>query len=325
MQNSSTFEKWEGFDSIRIFNSEIGMRFLPELGCKIAQVTDLADEFEWLWRDSSRPYKRRNFADRFDEHDISGFDECFPNIGISPNPEDLTSQLPDHGELWCQPWVTEIVDGSIISNVESQLFNYSFQRTVKLNERKISFEYEIRNRSSRALMGFWSAHPLFNVSENMRIEISGNPQMTKEFGFSGRLGNDGVDGYEGHLDPYIWPFTLGSDGLTRDLSIVSLVNPITDKVVLRSPEDGRVAIFDPASNHRLEIEFDSFDLPYLGICFNLGAYPKTGVQGRWLAIEPSSGATDRLDEAVGLGLKAIRPGEVQRWSTTWHLGSQSKH
>lgn len=321
MENTILYEIWEGFDSVRISNSCVSVRLVPDLGCKVVEITDLRSDYEWLWRDLSRPYKRRKFSDRYDDHDISGFDECFPNIGISQNPEDSHSQLPDHGELWCQPWSVTINKGVIHAVAESKLFDYSFHRRIQLVDENIFFEYEIQNRSPRQLEGFWTAHPLFQAQENMHIEISGNPSMTKEFGFGGRVGHDGMDGYAGHLDVYTWPLTLGADGRISDLSVISLQNPVTDKVVLQSPSDGLVSLSNKATGQRLFIKFDPAQLPFLGICFNLGAYPKTGTQGMWLAIEPSQGATDRLDEAKKLGLKALEPGKTRTWSMSWRLSS----
>jgi hypothetical protein len=43
--------------------------------------------------------------------------------------------------------------------------------------------------------------------------------------------------------------------------------------------------------------FDPEKIPYVGICFNLDAWPSTGEKARWVAIEPSTGPTDKLDEA----------------------------
>ncbi len=43
--------------------------------------------------------------------------------------------------------------------------------------------------------------------------------------------------------------------------------------------------------------FDPIEIPYTGICYNLNAWPFAGEPGCWLAIEPTQGATDKLDES----------------------------
>ncbi len=307
-------EDWQGFNSFKLFNSYVSLRLIPELGGKIVEIEDLANGYEWLWKDESRPYRRREFGDRYDHHDISGFDECFPSIAVGAHPRLREGLLPDHGELWCQPWSVKVEDGVLVTEVESRLFDYSFRRRIRLSDRTFFLDYEVHNRSSFPLEGFWSAHPLFHAHEGMSIEITGHPKMTKEFSFSGRMGEDGIDGYAGHLHQYEWPATMGVDGKQHDLSRISLIHPLTDKVVLESPEDGLVKLINSQVGRQLLIRFDPKELSYVGVCFNLGAWPFEGEKGTWVAIEPSQGSTDRLDESIDLGgLKGIDPGDKRRW------------
>lgn len=313
-------ESWQGFDSFRIFNANISLRLIPELGCKIAEITDVVNGYEWLWTDASRPYRRRSFGDRYDQHDISGFDECFPNIAAGHHPQIQDGLLPDHGELWCQPWTVRVEDDVLVTEVSSRLFEYSFCRRISLSGRTIFLDYQVHNESLIPLEAFWSAHPLFHAHEGMHIEITGNPEMTKEFGFSGRMGEDGLDGYGGHLNRYKWPVTLGADGKKYDLSQISFRHPLTDKVVLRSPTDGLVKLVNPKIGRQLHILFDPVELPYVGICFNLAAWPTEGETGRWVAIEPSNGGTDRLDEVLALSpLINIKPKAKRRWKLSFSI------
>jgi hypothetical protein len=43
--------------------------------------------------------------------------------------------------------------------------------------------------------------------------------------------------------------------------------------------------------------FNPEHIPFVGICFNLDAWPFTGEKARWVAIELSTGPTDKLDES----------------------------
>jgi galactose mutarotase-like enzyme len=111
------------------------------------------------------------------------------------------------------------------------------------------------------------------------------------------MGSDGADGYAGHLDSYTWPNTVGESGRSYDLSQITLVEPLTDKVVMAAPIDGDITLLNPRHNCSVRFSLDPRQIPYVGICFNLDAWPFAGQKARWLAIEPTTGPTDKLDEA----------------------------
>ena len=287
----------QGWKAEVLENDFLKVSVIPELGAKIAQIKDKHANYDWLWEDPTRPLRARQVTDKYDEHDITGFDECFPNIGISSYPGDPNITLPDHGELWSQAWSCEKTDDSIISTAIGKVLPYKFERKITLKDRSLVFSYAIENTGQESFKGFWSAHPLFNAVEGMQILLNGNRPMTKEFGFSGRMGSDGADGYEGHLDSYIWPNTIGESGKSYDLSQVTLAEPLTDKVVVSAPDDGVITLLNP--HHKCSVRFllNPQEIPYVGMCFNLDAWPFTGRKARWLEIEPSTGPTDKLDES----------------------------
>jgi hypothetical protein len=227
----------QGWKTEILENDHLKVSVIPELGAKIAQITDKHANYEWLWEDPTRRLKERQPGDSYDEHEITGFDECFPNIGISSYPGDPNLTLPDHGELWSQAWSFQRSNDSIISTAIGKVLPYTFVREITLKDQSLTFSYAIENTGQESFKGFWSAHPLFHAVEGMQILISGNPPMTKEFSFSGRMGSDGNDGYAGHLDKYKWPNTIGESGESFDLSQITLTEPLTDKVVIATPED----------------------------------------------------------------------------------------
>ena len=287
----------QGWKAEVLENDFLKVSVIPELGAKIAQIRDKHVNYDWLWEDPTRPLRARQETDKYDEHDITGFDECFPNIGISSYPGDPNITLPDHGELWSQAWSCEKTDDSIISTAIGKVLPYKFERKITLKDRSLVFSYAIENTGQESFKGFWSAHPLFNAVEGMQILLNGNRPMTKEFGFSGRIGSDGVDGYAGHLDTYTWPNTVGESGRSYDLSQITLAEPLTDKVVVSAPDDGVITLLNPRHKCAVRFSFDPKQIPYVGMCFNLDAWPFTGEKARWVAIEPSLGPTDKLDES----------------------------
>jgi galactose mutarotase-like enzyme len=291
------------------------VRVIPQLGCKIVEIYDLENDHEWLWSDKSRPIKAANYGDQYDLYDISGFDECFPNIGISQDPKNIGVTLPDHGEIWSLPWdVTDEVNG-VSATVLGKLFDYRFSRKLSLKSNKLVIEYSVSNIGNSELTYMWSAHPLFAIDENMKIEITGNPKMSKEFGFGGRIGPDGDNWYGGHLSEHVWPSVLGVDGRLSDMSEVSLDKVLTDKVVLDAPVDGLVSLKKLSSGRSLTMKFSPLELPFLGICYNFGAWPLTGEPATWVALEPTTGKTDRLDECAELDCaRVLAPKSNTNWS-----------
>jgi galactose mutarotase-like enzyme len=293
--------------SLVLQNECLRVRVIPQLGCKIVEIYDLENDHEWLWSDKSRPIKAANYGDQYDLYDISGFDECFPNIGISQDPKNIGVTLPDHGEIWSLPWdVTDEVNG-VSATVLGKLFDYRFSRKLSLKSNKLAIEYSVSNIGDSEITYMWSAHPLFAIDENMKIEITGNPKMSKEFGFGGRIGPDGDNWYEGHLSEHVWPSVLGANGQISDMSEVSLDKVLTDKVVLDAPVDGLVSLKKLSSGRSLTMKFSPLELPFLGICYNFGAWPLTGEPATWVALEPTTGKTDRLDECAELDCARVLP------------------
>jgi len=317
-------EKWNNFDSHVIFNEYALLRTIPEFGGKIVEIIDLRSNYQWLWQDNTRPFQKREYGDSYDSHDVSGFDECFPNIGISKHPSLGEMLLPDHGELWTEPWNSYFERGALIGEVRGHLFKYKFRREISLNANSISFNYEVHNESETPFSGLWSAHPLLIAREGMSIEISGYPTMTKEFSFSSRMGADGVDGYAGHLDEYVWPMTRGENLELHDLSKITLKQILTDKVVIRMPSDGGVTLQNPHFKCSLSLQVNPKTIPYLGVCFNLGAYPWTGTPGTWVALEPTSGPTDRVDECWNLSdLPVFAANSITKFSFQMTLDNEN--
>lgn len=301
--------------SLVLQNECLRVRVIPQLGCKIVEIYDLENDHEWLWSDKSRPIKAAKYGDQYDLYDISGFDECFPNIGISQDPKNIGVTLPDHGEIWSLPWdVTDEANG-LSATVLGKLFDYRFSRKLSLKSNKLVIEYSVSNIGDSEITYMWSAHPLFAIDENIKIEITGNPKMSKEFGFGGRIGPDGDNWYEGHLSKHVWPSVLGANGQISDMSEVSLDKVLTDKVVLDAPVDGLVSLKKLSSGRSLTMKFSPLELPFLGICYNFGAWPLTGEPATWIALEPTTGKTDRLDECAELDCaRVLAPKSHANWS-----------
>jgi len=286
----------------------VRIAILPDFGGKITELLDKRTGVQWLWTDPTRPIRKAQPGDSYADHDVTGIDECFPNIGVSRYPLDSNIELPDHGELWSKSWSSVYGANWVEHHASGSILNYEFCRRLTLVEDQIFFDYSITNIGIEDLQFFWTLHALFTAESGMEIEVDGNPAMTKEFGFSGRMGTDGEDGYSDHLRPFTWPHTFGGDGSIHDISKIVMRVPLTDKVVLRSPSNGLITLKNSKRNSSIAFKFDPKSIPFVGICYNLGAWPFTGEKAKWVAIEPSLGATDRLDDSAKLGSAPILAG-----------------
>ncbi len=77
-------------------NGLIRIKVVPELGAKVTEILDKAHNHQWLWRDDSRPLRVAKIGDAYEDYDITGMDECFPNIGVSADPNSPSDMLNDH-------------------------------------------------------------------------------------------------------------------------------------------------------------------------------------------------------------------------------------
>jgi galactose mutarotase-like enzyme len=310
---------WQGWPAFALRDEAVEVVVVPERGAKLVSLRGLPTGRQWLWQDATRPVRPALLGDDYATHDISGFDECFPTIGACRYPGE-GPQLADHGELWSRPWRVEstlesTVD-AVTTAVDGVALPYTFHRTVSLPAPgTVRLDYRIRNHGRTGFAWLWSAHPLLAAEPGMRVELPGEPSLTKEFGLSNRIGPDDDTGLRGHLSRHVWPYVRGADGRLNDLRRLDFPQPpVTDKVVARVLDEGWAALAVPASGERLTIRFDPVTLPFLGVCVNLGAWPATGEPGRWVAIEPSTGSTDRLDEAHARGECGwLEPGATRSW------------
>lgn len=310
----------EELEKVILETDEIRLTVLPEVGCKLTSLEFRRYDFQWLWQDPHRPVQRPEFCSDYAAYDISGFDECFPNIGVSEYPPDRSVNLCDHGEVWAKPWAFKTTENSIVGQVELTAMPLTFRREIQLNHETITFRYEVTNRGEKRFWYMWSAHPLFRLPNDYRVMLPTGQRMFKEFGFGGRLGQDGADGYSGHLSELTWPLVTSASGQTVDLSQVIPDLGVVDKVSVDTQGLQHLTLLNEDLGAGLQFAF-SPEISHVGICSNLTGWPSGPHPGTWIAIEPMIGISDRLDENIDLGAAMIvHSGETQ----TWHFSIRLK-
>jgi len=310
-------------DAYSLSGPQATITAVPSSGARIVSLISTASGREWLWSDPRRWSRPPSPDGPFVDAAISGWDECFPTIAACVYPAAPTSELrgrslPDHGELWSRSWTVVVADDTTLAlRFDSGTLPYVFERAATFSASgALRLEYRLESVADEALNCFWSAHPLFAAVPGMRAHLPPSLEMTKEFGFGGRIGHDGPDGSYGRFSSHHWPHVVGADGARRDLSLVALEDPpVTDKVVVRGLSAGWAELCEPVTGEAVRVEFPKDLVPYVGVCTNFGAWPFEDHPGKWIAIEPTTGGTDRLDIAVQRG-EAVQlpPRGIVNWT-----------
>lgn len=311
---STIFNDWS---ALVLQNDFASLTVLPELGGKIASVKSLITGREFLWQDDSRPYRLRHYGDKYGDYDASGFDECFPTIGECIYPEfpweNVT--IPDHGELWCTPWLCELRGETIYLHTHGIRFPYHFEKWVMLSpdDGTYTIAYRVTNLAPYDFQYSWSAHPLFAACEGMRILLPGLPQARLVFAIGDRVAG-------AFLESYTWPHLRAPSGEAIDYSVVGARTVAANDKVYADAE-GWCALHDPRTGDFVALSFSPDDIPLIGVCVNHCGWPLDGVRGYWVALEPCTSYPDPLDEAMRYKKNATIPARSSvEWSLTLHIG-----
>lgn len=309
---------WQGWSAVRVDVDQASLVLIPELGAKIVSLVLAGDDRDFLWQDSTRPYRTMTCGDSFGDGDASGFDECFPTIGECPYPENPWSGaiMPDHGELWTARWQME-TDGRTVSTVaEGVSLPYRFERSIGAGAipGSFRFRYLVDNLSRHPLTYLWSAHPLFAARAGMRVLIPGHPRGRIVFAGGGRVTDSGE---------IRWPQVPTPAGGWLDYGVVCGTELVAnDKVCVETPTDCWCALFDPERERFCGLRVEPDEAPFIAVCINHGWWPFTGRRGFWVALEPCTGFPDRLDEAAAAGRgRTIEGGESVGWTMDLVVGS----
>lgn len=173
----------QGFPALRLENGPLTLTLIPDLGGKIAVWEDRRRGLSWLWRNPYLPWRLPQAEARYvQEFDLGGWDECFPAIapGIYPADPWVGTPIPDHGELWSQPWKIQIriEEGKrliVTGAAEGRSFPYRFERTLILEADRpaVRIRYRLQNNAEHTFYFLWAAHPLFPLLPGMRLLIPG--------------------------------------------------------------------------------------------------------------------------------------------------------
>jgi len=299
-----------GLPGIAVRAGQLEVVAVPTLGGKVSHLRRL-DGREWLWRSDVIPFRAvRPDASYLELGDNGGWDECFPNVAPGGGVP-AWRELPDHGELWSQPWemaVTEHDHGvTLHGTVRATSRPCELRREITLlhDEPVAHAAYALRNASDTELPWVWSSHPMFNTPPGTVVEVPGLRQVRVNHG----LGEDApaandVLAWSGGVADASGRFTMPENGKWA----VKLFGDV--------PDERRLVVTDPLKGERLELEFGG-DVAHVGLWIETGM--KTSAHGspvHRMALEPCLGAADVLADALALDVAPppLAPGEERRWS-----------
>lgn len=308
----------KGFDALQLSNGLLSLTVIPTLGGKINSIRYLPAQYEWLWRNPHLPYLAPQYAASYvEQYDTGGLDECFPAVNPGPAPAEpwAGTPIPDHGELWAQPWECEIVEESrqrlsLRMTAYGVRFPYRFERTltVEAGQPAVRLAYRLTNFAPQPLPFVWAIHPLLNIAPGMRLHLPVE-QVRLAFATDPALGQAG--------EVLSWPINHNFDlaqipprSLGQAVKLYTLPLGGSDAVT--------AALTDPGSGRSFAFNFDPAEITHIALWLNYGGWsPLTGTPPYYnLGFEPCIGGADSLAEAVArseIGLAGPRQ------TKTWQL------
>ena len=314
MSNSTAFVSDEsGVAVYGLRNRSTEIRVAPELGAKIISLKNLETGREWMWRPPG-PFRlfHNEPGDPFERSTLVGTDECLPTVAPC---KWRGRNLPDHGEVWSVPWTIDrnaSEQGRIKTRVATPVSPFVFERTIRLEERKVRLDYGIRSVSSEPETFLWAFHPLLEIVEGDRIELPADVRSVLVESVSGL-----PDMPHGRVRP--WPDPI--PGVELGQMDFGSYGPACAKLFVGSPGEGRAAIVNSRTRESLTLEFDARQNPALGIWLTRGGWH--GYEH--VALEPTNLASDSLAEAPPRATAAsiLPPGTESAWTIRLDLQRSS--
>jgi hypothetical protein len=315
---------YRGFTALEMGNDQIQLVVVPGLGGKIAQILHLPSGVQWLWENPNLSYRTPVYGASYDkEFDLGGLDECFPTVGQDYFPVAPWKgiAIPDHGELWSQPWEVTARQAST-DEVSLRMachgvrFPYRFERTLTLrgDAATIHLSYGLTNLSPFDFPFLWSIHPLLKSEAGMQLILpAGVERIRVDFSSDDWLGQMGT--------LHTWPRTQGDREEVVDLSWLPLVEAKRAvkffTLPLTGDEQVETGLVDARGERSFRFRFSPSEVTHVGIWMNCGGWTPLGGDPYYnLGLEPCLGGADLLSIAANQWRDAaILAGRAtRRWS-----------
>ncbi|MBN1595315.1 hypothetical protein JW933_05245 [candidate division FCPU426 bacterium] len=245
------------------------------------------------------------------QHDISGWDECFPTVGFSSG-----RFGQDHGVLWDVPWEAYRQGRQLITRISRPhgMPVICTRIVTAPEENAIRFDYTLVNLSNSHIPFIYAAHSILAVDPRTRLRLPGVDKLS-------------VLGHDGQLkanQQQAWPVAgLKNGRLCRLDTHFTPERKLSGKWFAAHCHKAHVTF--PSTRETLTLTWDAKQLPYLGLWLSLGVPldPGAPAPGRWIcaALEPSNFDHDIIHEKKTPRLK---PRSAYSFWIQWKLSCREK-
>jgi hypothetical protein len=318
-----------GFQGIELANDLISLTVVPEIGGKIVSIYNLTSEREWLSLNPHLQLQSPHYDGAFiAAYDSGGLDECFPSITRDAYPTEPWQSIliPDHGELWCQPWDfkldTATADRVVLSmGCYGVRLPYRFERRLTLTAKSatVDLDYRVANLTPFDMPFVWSIHPILQIEAGMHLSLPDNVETVRiDSTTDGGVGDAGGE--------CSWPLAAHKDLSPYDLSLIPSadVGRAMKIYTLPLPENRLMEtwIQDKTGAHRFGFQFHSDEITHVGVWMNYGGWSGSESTPYYnLGLEPCIGGADSLVAARGLGEYGILAAkQTKHWSLKMVIG-----
>lgn len=314
-RDKPAFPSARDFPYVELRGGDSHVLLVPQLGGKIAELS--LGGRQWLWHSSVTPFGVGQGGGSYVETaDSGGFDECVPTVGACRVPGWVRSfggvELPDHGELWAQEPIVEVLTSpegqTVRCRWEGIRLPYRFQRDVRIDPKGIvHFQYRITNTGDEKLPFLWSAHPLFPLTDDTKLVLAEGARLRVFARHDIELGEVRSE--------HRWPHVRGSGKAFDFTEPAAVARRYACKLFLDVTE-GAVALRE--REHELRFSWSPEEIPHVGIWLNKRGWTPFRDEEPYLnlAIEPTLGAPDTLIDALGdwKSCPWLDVGDTRQWS-----------
>ena len=308
-------KSWFGQPAISIESSQMRATFVPTLGAKIVELTDLTNGFEWLVPPLKQLTAPIPYGAVFTEQDMSGWDDMFPTIDACTfiSADGRSVSLPDHGEVWALEWDVTAKDETLHMHVEGVALPYILKREVEFAvSNQLLMRYTLNNTGKQELPCFWAAHPQFICTPTMRIILP--PQVTHVYNAYERpfMGSHGTI--------HSWNTTQLTNGtpLMLDRELAGDVHECHKVYVTLDTLIDHASLHDIKEGNTLTLAW-SDPVNYLSILVDTRMFNPRSI----IALEPATAFYDDLTRAMALNrIPMIAPGDSAQWQITITLNKE---
>lgn len=301
---------WQGFSGFRLESDALSVVTLPALGGKIVSIFDKRLDYEWLVH-PRRPLRGAQVGDRFEDYDLSGWDEMFPTIAACRfvDAQGDVFDLPDHGEVWALRWTPRLSNSEGLTlAVDGRFQPYTLERQITLIEpASLLLQYRLTSRARSKFPFIWAAHPLFRAFPDTKLTFD-PPDLPMIKVSPQPLLRD-------HDTNEVIPFPEATliSGQIVDLSRVGQEGLYESRKFYVHPDQRAraVRLEHPSLSAALDMQWSGAVVRYLGLWIDERTHSIDYV----MAPEPCTGFYDALTTAVAHGQVAfIAPDERLEWS-----------